>query len=85
MHESQGPLFTGPMFPLGAGKPMESPQPDAASVLPQRLQGKIVHIDPEPNGTQGTIHRVTIELIEPAHNHHPLLHTDVEIVVRPPQ
>ena len=85
MHGSQGPLFTGPMFPLGAGTPMGSLQQDAASVLPQRLQGKIIHIDPEPEGTQGAIHRVTIELIEPTHNHHPLLHTDVEIVVRLPQ
>lgn len=85
MYGSHGPLFTGPMFPLGAGKPTASPQQDAAPVPPQRLHGKIVHVDPEPEGTEGAVHRVTIELVEPAQNYHPLLHTNVEIVVRPPQ
>jgi hypothetical protein len=85
MSSSQGPFFTGPMFPLRAGKPLPSPRQETVPVLPQRLHGKIVHIHPESAGTPGAVHRVTIELLEPAQNHHPLLHTYVEIVVCPPQ
>ena len=75
MAPSQKPLYTGPMFPLGS----QVQQPEDV----KRLQGTVVGVCSDNNGKAGTTRILTIQLSAPHPEACELLHSDVEIVIRP--
>jgi hypothetical protein len=75
MAPPQKPLYTGPMFPLGS-------QVQGAEDV-QRLQGTVVGVCADHNGKVGTTRVLTIQLAASHPEGCELLHSDVEIVIRP--
>jgi hypothetical protein len=75
MERTQGPLYSGPMFPLGSLSKNATP--------PQRLMGKIVGVRPGGNDEQSGTQILTIKLTQLDLDDRKLLDRDVEIVVRP--
>jgi len=75
MDLSNKPLYTGPMFPLGSqAHPIESDK---------RLQGTIVGISTGHDGDTGATRVLTIQLTTAHAQAHELLHSNVEIIIRP--
>ena len=75
MERIQGPLYSGPMFPIGSLSKNATP--------PQRLKGKIVGVRPGRSDEQGSAQILTIKLIRLDVDDQKLLDQDVEILVRP--
>ena len=75
MERIQGPLYSGPMFPIGS--------PSKNSTPPQRLKGKIVGVRPGRSDEKGSTQILTIKLTQLDLDDRKLLDRDVEIVVRP--
>jgi hypothetical protein len=75
MEHTQGPLYSGPMFPIGSLSKNSTP--------PQRLKGKIVGVRPGRSDEQGSTQILTIKLTRLDLDDRKLLDQDVEIVVRP--
>ena len=77
MDLSGKPLYTGPMFPLGSKA--------RSTENGTHLQGTIVGICAGQNGEAGTTRVLTIQLSTVHAQAHELLHSDVEIIIRPKQ
>ena len=75
MERTQGPLYSGPMFPLGSLSKNATP--------PQRLKGKIVSVCPDRSGENGSTQILTIKLTQLDLDDRKLLDREVEILVRP--
>lgn len=75
MESIQGPLYSGPMFPLGSLSKSATP--------PQRLKGKIVGVCPGRNGEHGSTQILTIKLTQLDLDDRKLLDREVEVLVRP--
>ena len=74
MDASRGPLYSGPMFPIGSH--------DKSQPQPQPLQGTIVGIRPGRRGEE-TAQIVTIKLSDPDQDLRKLVQTDVVLLVQP--
>ena len=75
MDRIQGPLYSGPMFPIGSLSKNQTSQ--------QRLKGKIVGVRPGRSGERGNTQILTIKLSQPDPDDRTLLDREVEILVRP--
>ena len=73
MDDIRGPLFKGPLFPVG--------NHEKAAAPPQRLKGTIVGIRAGRSGDAGATQILTIKLAEADADCHKLLDTDIEILV----
>jgi len=71
----QGPLYSGPIFPIDSRRKEHTP--------PQRLKGKIVGVRPGRSDEKGSTQILTIKLTQLDLDDRKLLDRDVEIVVRP--
>jgi hypothetical protein len=75
MERTQGPLYSGPMFPIGSLSKNLTP--------PQRLMGRIVDVRTGRSDETGSTQILTIKLTQLDLDDRKLLDRDVEILVRP--
>lgn len=75
MDLSGKPLYTGPMFPHGSKA--------RSTGNDNRLRGTIVGICAGQHGEAGTTRVLTIQLSTSHSQAHELMHSDVEIIIRP--
>jgi len=71
----QGPLYSGPIFPIDSRRKEHTP--------PQRLKGKIVGVRPGRSAERGTTQILTIKLVQPDSDDRKLLDREVDILVHP--